>query len=162
VWTQLDLSTTQTLYLDSEGEWLLAITDSTGDLARFTLYAGTESPSDAIIIGAAIPVANAQAAKKAATDILADAREVYGLSPWDEDPYLMSTAATLFDAASIETDENTVEWKCTGRTVEDCVDQMLWIPAYRTTLLNPEAKYVGVASKINKSGVDLRVVIANE
>jgi hypothetical protein len=162
VWTQLDLSTTQTLYLDSEGEWLLAITDSTGDLARFTLYAGTESPSDAIIIGAAIPVANAEAAKKAATDILADAREVYGLSPWDEDPYLMSTAATLFDASSIEADENTVEWKCTGRTVEDCVDQMLWIPAYRTTLLNPEAKYVGVASKINKSGVDLRVVIANE
>ena len=53
-------------------------------------------------------------------------------------------------------------WVCDGRTVEDCVDQMLWIPEYRAALLSPDFKYVGLSAGMLEDGVALWLLIANE
>ena len=158
---QNDLSEPLTVHLDSEGEWLFAITDQSGDLARFTVYAGVAAPSESIIEGPAIPISNDEAAKEAALNILADARQVYGLLTWTEDPYLSSNTEALKGGGTADEDAHAY-WECTGRTVEDCVDQMLWIPEYRATLLNPDAKYVGVSGRLLEDGVALWLLIANE
>jgi hypothetical protein len=158
-----DLSQGTTVHLDSEGEWLFAIVDATGDLARFTIYAGVDAPVTAIIEGPAQPVSNHKAVKISALDMLADARDSYGLLPWSEDPYLTSTAASLLENPSApDEEESTKAWQCRGRTVEDCVDQMIWIPAYRTALLNPDTQYVGAAGHLSEEGVELRIVITTQ
>ena len=162
VWTKAPLTKSKTVNLDTEGEWVVAITDKDGDLARFTLYAGTKVPEEAIILGPALPVKDDAAAIEVAKDILIDARRTYGLGPLSPDPYLNSTAEAWLNTRTDVTDSNVSQWKCRSRTVEDCMDQMIWIPEYRKGLLQASSKYVGFAAKVRPDDVQLRVLIASE
>ena len=162
LWTKNPLTAPKTVNLDTEGEWVIAITDNDGDLARFTLYAGTKVPEEAIILGPALPVKDNAAAIVVAKDILADARQMYGLGPLSQDPFLNSTAQAWLQTPSDTVDAALSQWKCRSRTVEDCMDQMLWIPEYRKGLLRPDSKYVGFAAKVRTDDVQLRVLIASE
>ena len=160
-----------TLHLDHEGEWLLSFTTPDRDLARFTVYVGVDAPTDPVIYGPSESVGDDQMAITRAKALISQARQTYGMTPWLVDPYLQSTALKSMESQ----DKNTLSvtslglaetthrlWTCKGRTVEDCVDQMIWIPGYRATLLSPHFKYAGISGAIVEQGIELHVLISRD
>ena len=170
----MPMTETTTIYLDNEGEWLFALSDGKGDLARFTVYVGIDVPTGPVLEGGARSFADAEAAQKRSYDLLSEARQAYGASPWSTDMYLERAAGHARDREKDASGENSSEldlglsqdqtyWlSCTARTVEDCVDQLLWVPEYRWALLSQETKFVGVAAELHDRGVDLIAVVATD
>jgi hypothetical protein len=58
--------------------------------------------------------------------------------------------------------EHTARWECKAGSVEDCIDQWVWNPRLRSTLLDPRLTSMGLATQVDTTGITVVAVFAGE
>ena len=152
------------------GEWLFQIRDSAGTAALFPVYVGIMPPEDPVIQAQEPPVDN-EALERDFRSLLFEVRGAYGRGPLTEDLLISSAARSMLanragGAAEVAEKLGYPKdslWRvaCRARTVESCMDQILWNPEVRPALLLPEG-HLGIAAELTAQGVRVIALFATE
>ena len=160
------LDQSRVFHPDLIGEWLFEIRDGTGVAALFPVYAGMVPP-EITVLEVHPPPVDAEAAAKGFRTAFDGARDAYGMTPLGDDTLLASAARAMVRqrtsapdlAAQLGYDVDKI-WRieCIARTIEGCVDQVLWNPRARPALLATTAD-VGVAAELVSQGIHVVAII---
>jgi hypothetical protein len=164
------LDIAQDFEFDIDGEWLFDIVDSEGQIALFPIYVGM-MPPDVGLLTWAPPPTTPEAIIERVDALLRDIREAYGAQRWLRDSFLDQGAENLLlhpekMPASIASalgykPESTWKWECKARSIEACLDQILWNPLARPALLT-DSEFLGLAAAVNGRDIHLVALIARD
>src|SRR5690606_19663189 len=162
------LAAQRTLVLNTDGEWLVELSDDEGVAARFPIYVGVEPPTESLLPATPAPLTTAEAATEHLASLLAQIREVYGAAEWSRDPILDAVAIRLeaSDAAPLTRilsqwglSGPSHTWSCEARSVEACVDAWVWDPGRREAMLSGTLTHIGITTAIEGDKVRVRIVL---
>lgn len=169
--TEHDLGAPVALELEEPGEWLVEVRDAEGIAALFPLYVGMELPDEDVFPPDPLPLESAEAALAEAVDLLAEAREGYGLPAWDRDPLLDAVARRLLaepdaDPADVLADLGlsgpVLSFRCAATDVVACLDATWWRLEDRRAHLAPGPDLLGIAAALEHGTLHLSAVVAEE
>lgn len=145
----------------TQGEWLVEVRTPQAS-TTFPVYVGIVPPHTSLIEKTA-SVRDEQDVLGRATEVLERIRDAYGSPVPSRDFMLDAGARTLLDpekptpevleSLGIEP-KNAAVWRCSGQTVEVCMDRMVWRPENRLALLDDDAR-VGLAATMDAGGMQL-------
>lgn len=155
-----------TLLLTIAGEWLFEVSDSQGVVATFPVYAGVAAPKEALLrLKETLSVGSASDASDLGSQLLAHVRTEFGLLPFSRNPLVDAAVRTHLRGDQRPMDEllagvgltveNTVIWRCSAGSVEDCVDQWVWSPEKRELLLSKNVDAMGLGAQLDTTGVEM-------
>lgn len=135
----------QPIEVDQQGEWLVEVRADDRRVALFPVYAGMMPPDEALIT----PLGRPESAERADAQVRAawqDIRGAYGRGPLVDDTMLASAARSALTQGSANAgevaqtlgypEEKIWHIECRAKTVESCLDQIVWNPASRPALLH--------------------------
>jgi hypothetical protein len=162
----MDTGTTLTMGLP--GEWLLQIEDAQGIAVVFPIYVGIVPPEAPVIEHGPAPT-NSDDLSAAFQTLFDSVRGAYGAEPLESDLLIGSAARAMMaqrtgSAAEVARHlgyavDSTWRIECQARTVESCIDQMLWNPKARPAMLVDHG-HLGVSAELTSSGVHVIALIA--
>lgn len=154
------------LSLETDGEWLFTLTMGSAALATLTLYVDLDPTHDPLLgnppDGLALDAATSWQVNRV--------RDAFGLSPAPRDPFLDAAAQAWLADPSRPLDQLTrgwpqnglSGWRCTGEDLHACVDQRVWQPEGRSTLIGPVRAVAGIAAVAGPNGVTAAVILGPE
>ncbi len=160
----------QQFTLDIDGEWIFSVVDKKGPIALFPVYVAMMPPEVGLFEpGQQVHTGDEALARVAA--VLTDLRGAYGLKPWLRDAFLDQAAQGMLSnpektAKSVANTlgyapDATWKWECRGRSVEACLDQILWDPRARPALLT-DSEFLGLGAEVMRGGVHVVALIARD
>ncbi|MFT4623537.1 MAG: hypothetical protein ACI8PZ_002193 [Myxococcota bacterium] len=161
------LEIAQRFDLEVPGEWLFRVEDAAGTVALFPVYAGMIPPETTLLDDADLAVVGSVLER--VDRMLARVRELYGAEPWVRDVRMDAAAESMLSdtppnlkavAGSLGYDPATFSrWGCTGTSVEDCLDRVIWDPRSRPGLLG-NTRDMGLAVRVGAGRVRIVALIA--
>lgn len=168
--TETDLTEAARIELNTDGEWVFEIWKNDARVANFPVYVGIEAPLYPLLPAGDTPLAPPAEMSALAIELLDETRDVYGVSPWERDTFLDALAQQLVAQPSLSREATLKRlglpagradvWRCTARSVEDCVDHLVWSPTHRATLMSPDIGLMGIASELSGGEVRIAVVLS--
>jgi hypothetical protein len=140
-----------TLRLGVPGEWVIYVSDASGELARFPVYVDEKAPRLGVLPTVNVSVSNATQVEQRVDQLVHIVRDQYGVDAPELDPMLQNGARLLLkkDGTSDEIlaglgvdPKQAIVWRCTASNVEDCIDQVVWDPRHRLGFVD-HAKWLG-------------------
>ena len=161
------LEISQRFDLEIPGEWLFRVDDAEGAAAVFPVYAGMIPPETTLLDD--VESRAASTVDDRVAGVLTSVRELYGTRPWQRDPRLDAAAGTLLGSTPPSTEaiaislgydpEHFSRWECTGTSVEDCLDRVIWDPRSRPGILG-DTQYLGLATDVDAGRVRIIALVA--
>jgi len=166
--TTASLDRAQTIPTPFPGEWLFKIRDADGTVALFPIYVGILPPAEPVISAQEPPLSDDELVQDFRT-LLIEVRGAYGRGDLGDDLLIGSAArsvlansrsssAELADKLGYDP-EHVWRVECKARTLEACMDQMLWNPLARPALLVEEG-HLGLAGELTGQGVRVVALFA--
>lgn len=134
----------QPIEADQRGEWLVEVRQADRRIALFPIYAGMMPPEEVLIEPMGRPE-SAQRAEEQVRQAWQNARGAYGREPLEDDTMLTAAARSAITegAANSAQVSQTLSYRedriwfieCRAKTIEACMDQIVWNPAARPALL---------------------------
>jgi hypothetical protein len=162
----IPLDSGASITLDQPGEWLVVVEDEQGLLARFPVWVDVEPPHQALPLEVVKGTADV-----VAIGLLSQVRELYGEDAYTRDAYLDQAATLLLADPAADLTKTPVatalpegwsSWHCNTRSVDQCVERIVWEPKNRAALLSSDLAFAGAATKRDESGLSVVVVVAAE
>jgi len=158
--------------LQRSGEWLVVVQRGEQDLARFPIYVDTPAPSDPVLrVTDPPPVADDADADAFASELIDGIRDAWSLPRWERSPIFDAAVRSYVDdpskgsrgvlaAVGYEGVEG-IAWACDDVTVQNCLDQWLWDPRRRRTLMSGAVDSYGLHTVLDDTGVHLTLLLVD-
>jgi len=164
------LEIAQKFTLDIDGEWIFEIADKKGPIALFPVYVGM-MPPEIGLLESGPHVRNGAEAVDRVEAALSDIRGAYSARTWLRDAFLDQAAQGMLTnpkktATAVANTlgyppETMWRWECRARTVESCLDQILWDPRSRPALLT-DSEFIGLGAEVRRGRVHVVALIARD
>ncbi len=161
-----------TILLQRTGEWLVVVRADDKEIGRFPIYVDIPAPTEAVLaLRDPPPVADADDADALAEELIDQIRDAWDLPRWTRSPVFdAATRAYVEDpskgSAGVLTGigyagVDAVAWACDDVTVQNCLDQWLWDPRRRASLVSRSVDSFGLHASLDDRGIHLTLLLVD-